>query len=274
MFESFSQSWQLLKQSAGILTKDKELLVFPIISGIITIILMITFFVPIFLTAFFGQTNQYAGIITYALVFLFYFISYFVVVFFNTALVGAAMVRLKGGDPTIGDGFKIAFSNLLHIILWSLVGATIGMILNVLLRRSRNNFFANIAVGLIGASWSIASFLVIPVMVAENKGPFSSLRRSVEKIKNKWGAAIAGPAGIGLVFFIATILAIILAVGFSMVLPQAIPIWVGLAILIIVMLSVVSSALNGIFTAAVYSYASQGNQIQGVDAQLLENAVR
>ena len=274
MFESFSQSWQLLKQSFSVLTKDKELLVFPIISGIITILLMATFFVPIFLTAFFGQTNQYAGILTYMLVFVFYFISYFVVVFFNTALVGAAMIRLKGGDPAIGDGFKIAFSNLLHIILWSLVGATIGMLLRAISQRSRNNFFAGIATGLIGASWSIASFLVIPVMVAENQGPFSSLRRSVEIIKSKWGTAIVGPAGIGIIFFIATILTIILAAALSVVLPQAIPIWVGLAILIIVVLSVVSSALNGIFTAAVYTFAAQGSQIQGFDQKLLENAVR
>ena len=39
--------------------------------------------------------------------FVFYVLAYFVAIFFNTALVGAAMIRMDGGNPTLRDGLAI-----------------------------------------------------------------------------------------------------------------------------------------------------------------------
>ena len=109
MFRRLSNSWQLVKASWAVLRADKELVVFPIVSGIASIIVIITFAVPMFLAGLFeamfaGQSGA-ASIVGYVLVFLFYLAQYFVILFANTALVGAAMIRLDGGDPTVGDGF-------------------------------------------------------------------------------------------------------------------------------------------------------------------------
>ena len=49
MFTRFSNSWELVKESARVLQADKELLVFPIISAIGTIIVSATFVIPMFL---------------------------------------------------------------------------------------------------------------------------------------------------------------------------------------------------------------------------------
>ena len=102
MFAKFSRSWELVKASAGVLRSDKELLIFPVISGIAALIVLATFVIPIItLKLFEGGT----GPLGYVIGFLFYLCQYFVIFFFNSALVGAAMIRLNGGDPTVADVF-------------------------------------------------------------------------------------------------------------------------------------------------------------------------
>ena len=93
MFEKFSRSWELVKASAAILRSDKELMIFPIISAVATLVVLATFLVPMLGWRIFAHGfNVTAAIWT----FLFYFCQYTVIVFFNCALVGAAMIRMVG----------------------------------------------------------------------------------------------------------------------------------------------------------------------------------
>src|SRR5262245_35475416 len=120
MFNSLSNSWELAKASLNVLRSDKELLIFPLISAIGAILVMITFMVPFIasgmLQALAESSSRRGGadidgatwLPGLILMFLFYVVTYFVTFFCNTALVGAAMIRLRGGDPTVSDGFRIA----------------------------------------------------------------------------------------------------------------------------------------------------------------------
>ena len=98
MFAKFSRSWKLVKASTAILRSDKELLIFPIVSGIATLIVLATFAVPVLSLKLFADG---VGPVSVAVGFLFYLCQYFVIFYFNSALVGAAMIRLGGGDPTV-----------------------------------------------------------------------------------------------------------------------------------------------------------------------------
>ena len=136
MFEKFSNSWKLFKAAASVLAADRELLIFPIISTIGVIIISLTFAVPMFLSNFFDTLfSDKFGILGYVVLFLFYIVQYTVVFYANTALVGAAMIRLNGGDPTVKDGFRIANSRFGAIIGYALISATVGMILKALQRQ-------------------------------------------------------------------------------------------------------------------------------------------
>ena len=104
MFERFSRSWGLIKASAGVLAKDKELLVFPLLSAGCTLIVAAAFVLPAFgMGALDGLREGGMSATAYLFAFLFYLVQYFVIFFFNSALVGAAMIRLDGGDPTLRD---------------------------------------------------------------------------------------------------------------------------------------------------------------------------
>ena len=50
MFERISNGWQLAKESWNVLRQDKELVVFPLLSGIACLLVVASFLVPIWLT--------------------------------------------------------------------------------------------------------------------------------------------------------------------------------------------------------------------------------
>src|SRR5690606_21833122 len=102
MFDKFSRSWELVKASASVLRSDKELMLFPVLSGIATLVVLATFILPIYALRVFADGFGVGGAV---FGFLFYFVQYSVIIFFNCALVGAAMIRMDGGDPTLADGF-------------------------------------------------------------------------------------------------------------------------------------------------------------------------
>ena len=114
MFDKVSRSWHLVKASAGVLRTDKELLLFPVISSVAMLVVIATFLVPVLGLRLFegGEIGPLGAVIG----FLFYLCQYFVIFFFNTALVGAAMIRLEGGDPTVADGLRIARSKIVPIL--------------------------------------------------------------------------------------------------------------------------------------------------------------
>ncbi|MFN2221087.1 MAG: DUF6159 family protein, partial [Candidatus Promineifilaceae bacterium] len=210
MFTRISNSWQLVRASWTVLRADKELVIFPIVSGIAAIIVLITFAVPMFLTGLFDA--MFAGefgparLASYAMVFLFYLVQYFVILFANTALVGAAMIRLEGGDPTVSDGFRIAWEHVGAVFGYAMISATVGLILRWL---SERGALGRIASSLIGMAWNLATFLVIPVLVVENVGPVEGVKRSGRMLKDTWGEQIAGNFSIGLIFFLLIMITII-----------------------------------------------------------------
>ena len=53
------------------------------------------------------------------LAFAFYVFSYFVIIFFNSALVFAAHERLAGGDPNIRSGLSGASQSIATIFVWA-----------------------------------------------------------------------------------------------------------------------------------------------------------
>lgn len=275
---ALSNSWRLVKASASVLQADKELLIFPILSGIGTLIVTATFFIPMFLAHFFDAVfagnNQVLG---FVILFFFYVVNYTVIYFANTALVGAAMIRLRGGDPTVNDGMRVAGSHFGAILGYALISATVGMILKLISERSKG--IGRMIISLIGFAWNIATYLVVPVLAVEGLGPFEAIKRSVALLKKTWGEQIAGNLGLGLFFGLVTIgtilLFVALFVGAAYIQSAVLMIGLGvLLVLILLVLGTIQTALNGIYTAAVYQYAAEGVSGSFFEADLVQNAFK
>jgi hypothetical protein len=281
MFEGLSRSWELVKASWRVLQSDKELIVFPIISGIGALIVSILFAVPFFAVGIAeagrGSDDLPVTIIGYIILFLFYVVLYSVIFFCNTALVGAALIRLRGGDPTLRDGFNIASQKMGHILGYAVIAATVGVVLRALSERS--GLLGKIVISLIGAAWNIATFLVVPVLVNEDVGPIDAVRRSVSLLKQTWGEQLGGNFGMGAVFGLIMLALIIVFVGIiTLVIATESAalafIAFGLLAVAFIGLSLISSTLQGIFQAAVYRYATEGDAGSMFDPQMVAGAFK
>ena len=259
--DRFRRSWSLTKASWAVLQADRELLVFPLLSFIALIVVLITFIVPAWLV--FGFTDPDTGdynVGTIAFGFVFYVVAYSVMFFFNTALVGAAMIRLGGGDPTVADGFRIARSRLPAIIGYAVIAATVGMIL--LFISERAGFVGQIVIGILGFAWSVLTFLVVPVLAAEQIGPIDAVKRSGALLRKTWGEQLIGGGGIGLLFGLLVLGVITLGVFATMALSTlsvaAAVVGVVVVAAIVGAISLVGAALAGIYSASLYRYATTG----------------
>lgn len=263
MFQKFSNSWALVKASAAVLRADKELMVFPAISAALSVLVLITFAVPSVLAGLFDAgADSGVPVAGYVVGFLFYVVQYFVIFFCNTALVGAALIRLRGGDPTVADGFRIASSRLGPIMGYALIAATVGMILRSLSERS--GVLGKIVISLVGLAWNLATFLVVPVLAAENVGPIEAVKRSGAYLRKTWGEQIVGNAGMGAVFGVMTfgsiLLGLILFIAAALTESTALMALVGVGLVVtLVGLALISATLGGIYAAALYRYASDGD---------------
>ena len=160
MAGSLSNSFALVKASANVLKLDKELMVFPLMSGIATALVTASFFAPLVVTGGWAIFED-GSYVAYAMGFLLYLANYFVMFFFNTALVGAALIRLDGGDPTVSDGLAIASKRLPSILGYAAIAATVGMVLRAISERS--GFVGRMVIGLIGMTWTLTTYLTVPV---------------------------------------------------------------------------------------------------------------
>jgi hypothetical protein len=276
MAGSVGNSIALVKASLNVLKLDKELLLFPVMSGIASVLIMVSFVAPIVSTGAWSIFEEGGGgYLAMSIMFLFYVVQYTVIFFFNSALVGAALIRLDGGDPTVGDGLAIASKRLSAILGYAVIAATVGMILKMI--SERGGIFAKIASAVAGMAWTLATSLAVPVLVTKNVGPVDAIKESAAIFKRTWGENMAGNFGLSWAMFFAfmawTAFCGVLAFALGSVTPVAILPVIGVGLVGYVFLALVGSALGGIYTAALYRFAMTGDT-GTFDPQILGNAYR
>ena len=265
----FTRTWELARVSWGVLRADKELMLLPVMSAICSILVSASFFIPLLVVPQAFEEGPSKPVV-YVGLFLFYLVNYFVVIFFNTALISAATTRLKGGDPTLKDGLAFAWENVGRILQWAAVAATVGMILRTI--EERVGWLGKIIISILGAAWSVATYFVIPVMVYEKLGPIDAVKQSAAMFRKTWGERVVSSVSFGLVFFVLAIPAFLaifvgLSLGTAMFVVTLI-----LAVVYLLTLAVISAALNGIFVAALYQYVHTGEVTGPFTSQMLGSA--
>jgi len=254
MFARLQRSWDLTKQSAAVLAREKVLMLFPLLSGISTILICISFLVPLFRSGQLTAVQHHQATPTsYATLFLFYFCSYFVTIYFNCALMAAANMALSGGHATLKDGLSLANQRIAQILMWTLVATTVGIILRTLEERAGR--FGQIIIALLGAAWSILTYFMVPIIVFEDQDVFAGVRRSASLVKKTWGEGV----GKSLTFSAFTLLGLIpmFVLGYVTFMIHPLVGVLFVACYFIVLLTAIS-AMDGIFKVALYRYPWSG----------------
>ncbi|HZX70983.1 MAG TPA: DUF6159 family protein [Rhodanobacter sp.] len=280
MAGKFARSWALMKASAAVLRSDKSLLIFPLLSGICTLLVAASFLIPVGVMAIGGahagqDFHERMSVGAYLLLFGFYLVQYFVIIFFQTALTGVALMHLRGEPTSVGAGLALARAKLPQIFGYALIAATVGLILRMI--QERLGLLGRFVIGLIGLAWTVATFLVVPVLASKDVGPVDAVRHSVELLKRSWGENLIGNGGIGIVFGLLLLLTMLvggaLVVG-ALMLQSVVAIVLAALIVVtgLVLLGLIQSSLQGIYAAALYRYAETGEASVGFDQALLQQA--
>jgi len=276
----FSRTWQLVKQSFVILRSDKQLMLFPILSAISCLIVTaiiatggtLLMMPSITSAAASGERFQPNHSPMFLVgMFTMYVANYFIIVFFNVALVGVANSRLMGGNWTFRDGMELAWARKGTILQWAFVAATVGMILRTL--EERMGLIGRIVMRIIGIAWTLACYFVVPVLAFEDLSPVAAVKRSSKLFRDTWGEKVIG----GLSFSLVSLVLMLPGFGLwfvAIVLGGIKGLLGGFALLIlyILMLSVMMSAVQGIFNAALYRYACFKQVPAAFDADLVKSA--
>ena len=249
-FDRLSNGWTLAINSFKVLKENKQLIVFPVLSGI-SLVLIMGSFVLVFLSAngwSFENAEDSGTIGNYLYLFLFYLVNYFIVVFFNMALIHCTRLYFRGEEVSINAGLRFSLSRIGTIFSWSVFAAIVGTILRII--QEESGIIGKIITGIIGIVWNIATFFVIPVIAYEDLGPIAAFKRSSQLMKQKWGESLGATFSFGLIQFLAMIVLVIplFFIG-NLIHPIG---GIALAIMGVFIIATIFSAAQTIFVSAVY----------------------
>lgn len=249
-FDRLSNGWTLAMNSFKVLKENKQLIIFPILSGI-SLVLVMGSFILVFLgiNGWPGESGEESSNLNYYLyMFLFYLVNYFVVVFFNMALIHCTRLYFRGEEVSINAGLRFSLSRIGTIFTWSVFAATVGTILRII--QEESGIIGKIITGLIGIVWSIATFFVVPIIAYENLGPIAAFKRSAQMMKQKWGESLGANFGFGLIQLLAMIVLIIPC----FIIGSTVNLYLGIALGLMgaFIISAIFSAAQTIFVSAVY----------------------
>lgn len=253
-FDRMSNGWKLGMTSLSTIRDNTSLLLFPILSSLALLFVAATFLGGAFAWTGFDidrALDQLAGgseVLLYVMLFAFYLVSYFIIVFFNVALVHCARLIFDGKEATIRDGLNFSGTRIGSIVQWAFLAATVGIILKTL--EERLGFVGQIVVSIIGMVWSIATFFVVPVIAYEDINPIQAVKRSGKIMGQKFGESIGANFSFGIFYLLGYVFILITAALLFAVSPVF---GIVVGFLLAVLLHTVVSAAEMVFVAATYN---------------------
>jgi hypothetical protein len=256
-------TWQMVSQSFKLLRNDPSLMIFPVLSAAGVVALSLPFLV----VAVTGGEIHW-GPNSWLLAFAWYAGASFVTIFFNCALAACVQMRFAGQTPTISEGLKRAAQRIHVIVLWTLLTSTIGRLLQLI--EQRGSLISRIAFGLIGISWNLSTFLIVPVIVMEDRGVIDSLRRSASLLRQTWGEQLVS----GIWFQWMGLLVAVPGVVLGALAANVNPIFWVAAIAWFAVWMAAFTAASEIFTVVLYRYATTGQPPAGYSPDALNSALK
>ncbi|MFI5130514.1 MAG: DUF6159 family protein [Chitinophagales bacterium] len=266
-FDRLGNGWTIAMNSFKILKEKKDLVIFPILSGFSLLLVIGSFSAGILASFGWNPDNiEFKSAGYYVLLFAFYVVNYFIVVFFNMALIQCARLYFRGEEVTVRAGLQFSVSRIGAIFSWAFFAATVGLLLRVI--QENVGWLGKIITGIIGIVWSIATFFVVPVIAYEKAGPIEAVKRSTELMKQKWGESLGATFSLGLIQLVGMIV-----VGLPLYFVGAIfhpTAGVALAIVGVFFVLSVISAAETVFVAAIYENIN-GDLAEHFDQQMVDN---
>ena len=247
-------------RSVSVLRDYPKLVLFPLIAGVAGLSFLGMLGASLFVV------NETSELVLYAALFVFYFGSTFVASFFTAGLVYCADSVFRGEKPRIRSGLRAAAGTVGPILIWSVISATVGVILQAV--TDDDTALSTVVTAVIGAAWSVITYFIVPVIVLEDTSVFEMFSRSKETVTQTWGESLGAIVGVGFVSFLFGLVGAIPGAVILVVSEPGSP--VGLLILVagILIGLAIEQTLVGIAKTALYRYATENelpDYFDGID---------
>ncbi len=266
-FGRLKTGFTLATDSVKVIRQEPSLLVFPLVAGVFGLVYIAGISGAGYATGLVGLESG-SNVVTYGLLFVLYFGSTFIASFFTAALMYNAREVFRGKDPTIGDGLRAAWRNKGPLLVWSLIAATVGVILRGI--ESSDSPVAKVVATLFSAAWGILTYFIVPVIVFEEVRVTEMFERSAKTFSDTWGETAGSAFGVGLVSVVFGIVGVLVAAVVAVLLFQA-GATVGIVGAVVTFIAVAlvvylfSSALTSVARTALYVYATTGERPSDFD---------
>jgi hypothetical protein len=284
---SIRRSWLITKSAWRIMMLDKEILWVPLISGLIGLIVAVAGYgggyalsqhgnpISDFTSSTGVQTNHYSHT-TYAIWLATSALLALISTYTAAAMISIGLKRLRGGDPTLGDGLRAVKKNFKSLTIFSLFSFGIIQVMQYL--QQRLPFFGKILAYLGELAWRVAAFFAVPIIVDSNEdmGPIDASKRSINLIKQTWKESGANQFAMGTIFVFALLLEVMIGVAITVLTASAFGAFAAipaiLSLFAVILTVLISSAMDGIAKAVLYYYAVTGEAPATFDKRLLQEA--
>ncbi|MES2668762.1 MAG: DUF6159 family protein [Patescibacteria group bacterium] len=275
-------SFLLVSESFALLRKDKEIMLFPVLTFFTSLLLLILAGAVLFsvlagMDFSEGVAEEEYGvmgeILLYAGMFVLYLVGAFISAFFQAGIVTIVHARLNGRDLGFKDGIRNASAHAGKIFVWSLFAATVGVILEFI--ASKFKWLGFIVANLLGTAWNIITLFIVPVLVLEEGSVKDAIRRSGSIFKQRWGETLIMSFSTGL-FFLGVFFAGLLVYLSTWFLGNETVIIAStvLFVFFVIGVSVLSSTLNIVYKVVLYEYAASGIIPDSFTPELVTGAVK
>ena len=255
VLQRFKTGLILTRDSLAVLRNHPDLVLFPLISGLATLL----FGVVLYLTVFVG--GVLGGGLEYVALFGLYFVTTFVASFFTAALVSSVDDAFHNRNPTLRGGIAAAWNKKTELAVWSVISAVVGVLLRSLERS--DSALSRIIAGFFALGWTITTFFVIPVIVFEDVSVSEMFSKSAGTFRETWGETFSSTLGIGLIQFALWVVGMALVVAVGGLLFTILPA-VGTSTVILggvgltICVYLIGQTVQGIAKTALYVYAAEG----------------
>jgi MFS family permease len=285
--KAIKSTWKTLTDTLSVMGQYRSAFLYPLLSFSIMLLVTFSVMIPLLdMAVGIGHETGPARLFLFLAVYFMYGVLYFVIIFFNVALLTRIAGQLEGKDPPFARGILAALQRMGPIARYTLLSATLGLVA-IVAKVLTNPLIGGVIIPLVGKrlwlrwrqlSYTIPLLLAVPVIALDQPVPAHFFKRGGLLVKETWGEQVKPAHNIGLLALLVLLIVMLFAIpalhqGSAEHNTDLIRLGSSILLVSILTYTQLNALVNAIFALAAYRYATarKSDVIPG-DASYAEHA--
>ena len=152
-----ANGWHIATASWRVLSRDRELVVVPVVAAVVAALGFAAVAVPGFLLLGGSDAAQAGDVALWLVLALATVVGTWALAIGSAAVVAGAAERMAGGEPTLGSAFAAARARSGRLLGWAVLATVVSIILDQI--EERLGFLGRVVSWIAGTAFGVVSFL-------------------------------------------------------------------------------------------------------------------